>query len=74
MVKRKATFEASGIQVIHAEVYVDDKAKVTTPVVDALGLTYEPALFLARADGTVVERLDYIFDASELGAALARLS
>jgi hypothetical protein len=37
-------------------------------------MTYEPALFLARADGTVVDRLDYIYDVTELEAGLAKLS
>ena len=31
-----------------------------------LGLTFEPCLVLVGADGTVVDRLDTIFDADEV--------
>ena len=57
--------------VIHAEVYTDDTASETSSTVDALGLRYEPSLFVAAADGTVRRRLDYTFDAVELDDALA---
>lgn len=73
LVERRSKLESMGITVIHAEVYTDDSAKTTAPVVDALGMEYEPALFLARADGTVVRRLDYIYDLVELDAGLAKL-
>lgn len=59
--------------VIHAEVYTDERATQTTPTVDALGLRYEPSLFLAGADGVVRSRLDYTFDATELDEALEAL-
>jgi hypothetical protein len=71
---RKARLDRAGVTTIHAEVYVDRTGKKTAPTVDALGLTYEPALFLAAPDGTVTERLDLIFDAVELDGALDRLS
>jgi hypothetical protein len=61
------------VAVVHAEVYTDDTAQTTAPIIDALGMTYEPALFIARADGTVVDRLDYIYDGDELDAAIAEL-
>ena len=70
---RQAQFEASGLTVIHAEVYVDRQAQQTSPTVDALGLDFEPSLFLAAPDGTVTDRLDSIFDGDELDEALARL-
>ncbi|MCU1373463.1 MAG: hypothetical protein JWO68_749 [Actinomycetia bacterium] len=73
LVKRRAHLEQAGVTVIHAEVYVDRSARQTTPTVDALGLTFEPSLFLAAPDGTVTERLDSIFDGVELDDALARL-
>ena len=44
------------------------------PVVDAYGLTYEPALFLADASGRVVDRLDNVFDRAEIDAGLAQLT
>jgi hypothetical protein len=71
-VARKAAL--AGIEVIHAEVYIDSKAQQTAPIVDALGLDYEPSLFLAAPDGTVTDRLDSIFDGAELDEALARLA
>ncbi|HEY4632700.1 MAG TPA: hypothetical protein VIH00_02190, partial [Candidatus Limnocylindrales bacterium] len=74
LVDRKAALADAGVAVIHAEVYTDDTARAVAPVLGALGLTYEPALFLAHADGTVVQRLDYIYDVTELEAGLALLS
>jgi hypothetical protein len=73
LVERRASLQEQGITVIHAEVYTDETAKTTTPVVDALGLTYEPSLFLAAPDGTVNERFDAIFDQLELDEAIAHL-
>jgi len=58
---------------IHAEVYTDESLEETTPTVNALGLRYEPSLFLADADGTVRARLDYTFDATELDESLDAL-
>lgn len=63
------------VRVVHAEVYVDpakgaDPATAgLAPVVDAYGLSFEPSLFVARADGTIVTRLDNIFDRGELALA-----
>ena len=44
------------------------------PVVDAYGLTFEPALFLANASGTVVDRLDNIFDRGEIKLGLQAIA
>ncbi|MGB0111589.1 MAG: twin-arginine translocation signal domain-containing protein [Ilumatobacteraceae bacterium] len=51
---------------VHAEVYTDDTASVQAPAVDAANLRFEPVLFITDADGTVVERLDAIWNESEL--------
>lgn len=51
---------------LHAEVYTDDTATSVAPTVEALGLTYEPALFLTNESGVVRARLDAIFDAREI--------
>lgn len=51
---------------IHAEVYADNTASRVAPVVEALGLSYEPALFLTNESGVVRARLDAIFDAREI--------
>ena len=64
-----------GLQVVHAEVYVDPAgggdpaANGLTQAVSAYGLSFEPSLFVARADGTVVARLDNVFDRVELQEA-----
>ena len=61
------------VTMMHIEVYTDNTAKKTADTVEALGLTYEPSLFLAAPDGTLSERLDFIFDTGELAEGLARL-
>ncbi len=58
------------IAMIHAEVYTDDTIEVVAPAVTAYSLNFEPVLFVADASGTLVARLDSIWDASELTAAL----
>ena len=74
--------EAEGrddLNVIHLEVYTDPSIFETgqfpplVPAVDALALPFEPALFVADADGIVAARLDTTFDRSELRDALALL-
>lgn len=69
-----------GITFIHAEVYTNPEtnqnppvASDFAPVIEALGLPFEPVLFAVGADGLVRERLDYVFDAVELGGVLDRL-
>jgi hypothetical protein len=44
------------------------------PVVDTYGLTYEPALYLANAAGTIVDRLDNVFDRGEIRVGLQAIS
>lgn len=72
VVARRAELEGRAT-LLHAEVYTDERAEETTSTVDALGLRYEPSLFLAGADGTVRGRLDYTFDATELDQELEAL-
>ena len=61
-----------GITYIHAEVWKDTTLSEPAPLLDAYGIDYEPVLFVVRADGTIAERLDVIFDADDLAAALAK--
>ncbi len=67
------------VDFIHAEVYVDpsdfDKGGFpdTTASIAAMGLPYEPALFVVDAGGTLMARLDVMWDRSELADALAIL-
>ena len=66
-----------GFAVVHAEVYVnpagggDPAANGLTDAVSAYGLSFEPSLFVARANGVIVARLDNIFDRVELAQAFA---
>jgi hypothetical protein len=64
------------VRFLHAEVYAHPREDTDTkaPVIDALGLTFEPCLVLVGADGKVTERLDTIFDTAEATEALSRLA
>jgi hypothetical protein len=60
---------------VHAEVYVDSTATTLAPAVAALeemGLFYEPVLFITDPTGTVVERIDSVWNTEELAEALTR--
>ena len=57
---------------VHAEVYADKAATVIAPAVKALGLTFEPTLFIVDATGEIIQRLDAVFDSLEITEALAR--
>ena len=59
---------------VHAEVYTDNTATTPAPAVEAANLTFEPALFVIATDGTVTERLDAVWDETELVEALERAS
>jgi hypothetical protein len=65
------------VQFVHAEVYTNAAAvgdvnrADLAPVIDAYGLTFEPSLFVADASGTIVARLDNVYDRVELREALA---
>ncbi len=63
------------VHFLHAEVYAKPEADLDTyaPVIEKLGLHFEPCLVLVGADGTVVDRIDTIFDRSEVRARLAAL-
>ena len=68
------------VRVVHAEIYADAGAVANlseaqlAPAVDIYGLSFEPSLVLARADGTVSDRLDNIYDVSELDEGLAAIT
>jgi hypothetical protein len=59
---------------VHAEVYVrpgEENPPITiTPVMEALGMAFEPSLFVTDHTGVVRTRLDHVFDVGELAAAL----
>lgn len=56
---------------VHAEVYTDDTATTVAPAVTALNLVYEPVIYVTDAAGTVVDRLDIVWDPTELAEFLA---
>ena len=58
---------------VHADVYADDAATVTSPAVAALGVMYEPIIYFTDKSGVVVDRLDGVWDKSELRDRLAKL-
>ena len=58
------------IVMVHADVYTDSTATTVAPAVAALGLEYEPVLYLTGPDGIVKDRVDVIWDQSELDERL----
>ena len=56
---------------VHAEVFSDAAGTAIAPAVTAVGMTYEPALFITDSTGTIVERLDAVWDQTELEERLA---
>ena len=62
-----------GITYIHAEVWKDNTFAEAAPLLTALDIDFEPILLTIRADGTIAERLDVIFDADDISAALAKI-
>ena len=62
------------VTMVHAEVYTDNTAATPTPAVQAYNMTFEPCLWITDASGTVVERLDFVFDQGEIDGALAKVA
>lgn len=65
---------ASKLSVVHAEVYTDNLASTVAPAVAALKLDYEPVIYATDPTGVIVDRLDAVWDATELGEVLSRFS
>jgi hypothetical protein len=65
---------ADSVIFVHAEVYTDDTATETTGAVDAVGLFYEPTIFVTDAAGTIVDRLDAVWDVTELRETLQQVT
>ncbi len=73
---------APDVAMVHLEFYANVKAVngdlasadlLLAPSMAALGLSYEPVLFLVDSGGVLVDRIDNVFDLSELEPALAAL-
>jgi hypothetical protein len=57
--------------IVHAEVFTDTKGTDISPAVEALTLRFEPAVFITGIDGVVIERLDGLWDTTELRERLS---
>lgn len=69
--------EFPDVSFVHAEVFTDPTQNETPPVIEdfapvvrELGLPYEPVFYVVDGDGVVRDRLDYIFDSSDMRASL----
>ncbi len=56
---------------VHADVYADKTATNAAPAIQAFKLSYEPVLYITDAKGVLVNRLDAVFDVTEMSSALA---
>ena len=68
---------SSDVAIIHAEVYTAPTPAAVgdaAPIMAATGLWFEPALYVVQRDGTVAERLDFMWDTADLRKAIATLS
>jgi hypothetical protein len=61
----------TSVSFVHADVYADNAGTVLAPAVEALGILYEPVLYVCDANGTVIDRLDAIWDQAEVDEAVA---
>ena len=59
---------------VHAEVYTDLTASTLAPAVENLSLLFEPTVFLVGADGVIVDRVDGLWDATEMAERLQALT
>jgi hypothetical protein len=57
---------------VHAEIYTDLTGQTSTPAVKAWGLQHEPMLYLGDTSGTIVARIDNLYDQDEARAALTK--
>ncbi len=57
---------------VHAEVYANPEATRLAPAVTSIGIDYEPIIWITDASGTVVRRIDTVWDADELSSLLAQ--
>ncbi len=79
---RGPLFSSSDIGFVHVEPWANpregqglsDPGLRLAPTPGQLGLEFEPALFLVDRSGILVERIDNVFDSTELDEALALIS
>ena len=66
----EATATRTTSTVVHAEVFADPRNPAgqfpeLSPIIKAWELDFEPSLFVADADGTIVQALHFAFDRDE---------
>lgn len=61
------------ITLIHAEVYADDGATAPAPIIAKYNLDFEPTIYFVDPKGLVVNRIDVLWQTSELVTALGGL-
>lgn len=66
-----ASAVGDGAVFVHADVYTDRTTTQVAPAVTAYNLDFEPVLYIADAQGVLVNRLDAVFDVDEIRDALA---
>lgn len=64
----------SDVVFVHAEVYTDPTGTELAPAVQDLALRFEPTIFLVGVDGVIVDRIDGLWDTTELAERLRALS
>jgi hypothetical protein len=79
----EAGAQVAGVDIVHAEIFsnpdevdgnIVDPAIRKVPAMEALGLSFAPSLLLVNAAGTLVDRLDIVFDVDEATAVLTTLA
>ena len=61
----------SDVIFVHADVYTDETATTTAPVVDALNLTFEPVIWITDTSGVITHRFEGVWHPDEVRQVLA---
>ena len=61
----------SDVIFVHADVYIDETATTTAPVIDALNLTFEPVLWVTDTSGVITHRFEGVWHPDEVREVLA---
>jgi hypothetical protein len=54
------------VVMVHADIYADNAATQVAPAIQALNVDYEPIIYFCDTSGTIVDRLDGVWDRGEL--------
>ena len=66
-----AAAKAGSAVFVHSDVYTDRTTSKVAEAVSAYNLNFEPVLYVTDSSGTLVDRLDAVFDADEIRSVLA---